>query len=74
MQQLGIRQGPGIRRTYTIEDILLPPWLIHGKIRRTFKLSNRARSRGTLADEANDLNIQLINLLSPIGDLHPVSS
>ena len=72
--ELGIRQRPRIRDTYAVEDILLPARLIHWKISRLLELSNRTRSRSTLADETNNLNIQLINLLSPVGDVHPVSS
>src|SRR5882757_7945671 len=74
MQQFGIRQRPRVRRTHAVEDILFPARLIHRKTRRLFELSNRACSCGALADEANDLNIQLIDLFSPVGDLHPVSS
>src|SRR5258708_2874736 len=74
VQQFRIIQRSRIRRAHTVEDILLAPRLIHWKIGRLFELSNRPRSRGTLADEANDLKIQLINLFSPVGDVHPVSS
>src|SRR5271154_4873228 len=74
MQQLRIVQRPWIRRTDSVEDILLPARLIHWKIGCLLELSNRAGSRGTLADESNNLNIQLIDFFSPVGDVHPVSS
>ena len=40
----------------------------------TARIEKLSYSLSPLVDEANDLDIQLIDLFSPVGDIHPVSS
>jgi hypothetical protein len=74
VKQFGIRQRTCIRGAYMIEDSLLTLRLIHRQLARLFEFANRTRSLSTPINKANDLYIQLINLLSPVGDIHAVAS
>jgi hypothetical protein len=74
MQQFSVSQWPGIRSADTIEDCLIPLLIIDWQVGSAFELADRARSLCALVDEANNLHIQFIDLLSPVRDLHAVSS
>src|ERR1700722_18301881 len=74
MEQLGVGQRSWIRLANAVEDFLLAARLIDWQIRGLLKLSNRTCSFCTSVDESNDLDVQLVNLLSPVGDIHLFSS
>src|ERR1700733_14243514 len=73
VQQLCVVQWSRIDRANVVEDSLLPLWLIDRKIGCSLKFADRLRRFCALADESNNLFIQLINLLSPIGDIHAIA-
>jgi hypothetical protein len=73
MQQLSICQRPRVCLSNTIENLLLPTRLINWKVCRAFELTDRTCCLCTFVDESNDFNIQLVNLLSPVGDIHPIA-
>src|SRR5580692_7551873 len=74
MEQLSVGQRSRIRLENAVEDLLLAARFIDRQICGLLKLSNRTCSFRTFVDEPNDLDIQLINLLSPVGDIHLFSS
>jgi len=73
MLNLGVVQRARVSGANMVEDSLLTLRLIDWKTGCFLKLANRLRSLCTLVDESNNLLIQFINLLPPVGDFHAVA-
>jgi len=74
VEHLGIVERAWIDSADVVEDLLLALGLVDGKGAIALELADSAGCLSPLADEADELLVQFIDFLTPVGDLHVDSS
>src|SRR5439155_15407743 len=74
VEQLGVIEGAGVGAADVIEDLLLALGLVDGEGGGALELSDGSGRLCALVDEADDLLIELVDFLTPVADLHSLTS